>query len=245
MSAIVAKLVNPIVWRIPGHAARKLFGFSLAEHGSMLDLKAAARLTPCAERRAAYVRHLLDERRHAQMFALRSAELRRLAGQPSLGFPQADTEDLFEKLGEVGFLAFVHHGETRGRQQFETYRGWFERQGDDKSRAMFDAIVRDERRHESYTWDLLVQLTGSLPAAQKALRRAKLWEAWRVWRRAGRFLAEKVYVAMMLVLYLALPPFALMALVLKRAGRGWTLPQNEDTIEARARRLPASSESVA
>jgi hypothetical protein len=246
MSAILARLVNPVIWRIPGHAARKLFSFSLAEHGSMLDLKAAARLSPCPERRAAYVRHLLDETRHARMFAARCAELRRNDGLPSLGFPQADTEDLFEKLGEVQFLAFVHRGETRGRQQFETYRDWFARRGDDKSRAMFDVIVRDEFRHETYTRELLVKLTGSELLARAELRKAKLWEAWRSWRRAGRFLSEKVYFVFMTLSYLLLPPFALLAMWFRPARTGWVIPQNEHELEARSeRQLPAGSESVA
>ena len=133
MSAILARLVNPIVWRIPGNPARKLFKFSLAEHGSMLDLSAAANLTLSRERQAAYLRHLLDEKRHAQMFSARSTEIRRKQNLETLGFPNADTEKLFERLGEVRFLAFVHRGEKRGRQQFEAYRDWFARQGDTKS----------------------------------------------------------------------------------------------------------------
>jgi len=173
LSSIFVKIVNPIVWRIPGHGARKLYSFSLAEHGSMLDLKAAARLTPSPDRRAAYVRHLLDETRHAQMFSLRSAELRKAEQRESLGFPNADTEDLFENLGETRFLAFVHRGEHRGRQQFETYRDWFAQRGDDKTRALFEAIVKDERQHESYTWALLVELTGSVAAARAELRERK------------------------------------------------------------------------
>jgi hypothetical protein len=227
VSAFIAKIVNPIVWRIPGHAARKLFEFSLAEHGSMLDLKAAARLTPSVERRAAYVRHLIDETRHAQVFALRSAELRRKAGLESFGSPSADTEDLFENLGEVRFLAFVHRGECRGRRQFETYRDWFAREGDDKSRALFEAIVRDERQHESYTWELLVELTGGVSAAKMELRKASLWEAWRLWRRAGRFIAEKVYFLLMLVLYATLAPFRIAATVMRPARAGWVVPLSE------------------
>src|SRR5215831_6419583 len=172
MSALLAKVVNPVVWRIPGHGARKLYSFSLAEHGSMLDLKAAARLTASPERSAAYVRHLLDETRHARMFATRSAELRAAEGKASFGFPSADIENLFERLGEVRFLAFVHRGECRGRQQFETYSDWFARRGDVKTRAMFDAIVRDETRHETYTRELLVELAGGEGAARRELAAA-------------------------------------------------------------------------
>ena len=233
MSARLAKVVNPVVWRIPGHGARKLYSFSLAEHGSMLDLKAAARLTPSADRAAAYVRHLLDETRHARMFAARSAELRAQEGRPSLGFPNADIENLFERLGEVRFLAFVHRGECRGRQQFETYRDWFARRGDTKTRAMFDAIVRDETRHETYTRELLVELAGGEAQARRELAKAALWEAWRTWRRIGRFGAEKLYFAVMTVLYVLLAPFVLIGALARPAQRGWTIPPGEAERDAR------------
>ncbi len=233
MNALLARIANPIVWRIPGHGARKLYGFSLAEHGSMLDLKAAAKLTPSPERAALYTRHLLDETRHAQMFALRSSELRAQDGAPSLGFPNADIENLFERLGEVRFLAFVHRGECRGRHQFETYRDWFARRGDNKTRAMFDAIVRDETRHESYTRELLVELAGGEAKARRELTKAALWEAWRTWRRIGRFGAEKLYFAIMLVLYVLMAPFALLGAVARPARKGWTTPLNEAETDAR------------
>ena len=234
MSALLAKVVNPVVWRIPGHGARKLYSFSLAEHGSMLDLKAAARLTASPERAAAYVTHLLDETRHARMFAARSAELRAQEGRPSLGFPNADIENLFDRLGEVRFLAFVHRGECRGRQQFETYRDWFARRGDNKTRALFDAIVRDEIRHETYTRELLVELAGGEAEARRELTRAALWEAWRTWRRVGRFGAEKLYFAVMLVLYVLMAPFALLGRIARPARKGWTVPLGEAEIDARA-----------
>jgi len=233
MGALLARIVNPIVWRIPGHGARKLYGFSLAEHGSMLDLKAAARLTSSPARAAAYLRHMLDETRHAQMFALRSGELRVQAGLPSLGFPNADIENLFERLGEVRFLAFVHRGECRGRQQFETYRDWFARNGDNKTRAMFDAIVRDEVRHETYTRELLVELTGGEAKAWRELAKAGLWEAWRTWRRMGRFVAETLYFVVMVVVYGLLAPFVVVGAIARPAPKGWTTPLAEAEADAR------------
>ncbi len=236
MSALLARAVSPIVWRIPGHGARKLFGFALAEQASRLDLEAAVRGTPSSERRAAYLRHLLDEARHAQMFTRRSAELRRGEGRAPLGDPRAaDIEDLWENLGEVRFLAFVHRGERRGKQQFLVYRDWFGARGDARSRAMFDAILKDERVHEAYTWDLLVALTGSEAAARREVRRAALWEAWRTWRRAGRFVAEKVYFVAMLALYVLSAPLALLVRMARPARAGWVRPAHEvDAGEPRA-----------
>jgi hypothetical protein len=220
MKSVIAKLIHTLAWRVPGHGARILFGFSLAEHGSMLDLIAAARLTKSPERGAAYLRHMLDESRHARMFAARSSELRLQAGKESFGYPVADFENLFELLGEVRFLAFVHKGEKRGRQQFELYRDWFDRRGDRKSSAMFAAIVRDEMQHELYTYELLVQLAGSKPQAEAELRAVAMWEAWRTWRRAGRFLAEKVYFLAMLLIYCVAGPFFALKRLVPRASTG-------------------------
>jgi hypothetical protein len=249
MKAIVARLVNPVVWRIPGHGARKLFGFSLAEHGSMLDLHGAVQLTESASRRASYLRHMLDEARHARIFATRAAELRLAAGQPSLGFPVADTEDLFSRLGEQRFLAFVHRGETRGRQQFETYRDWFASRGDRKTSGMFAAIIKDELRHEQYTYALLVEVAGSEAKARSALRAAAMWEAWRTWRRLGRFAAEKVYFVLMLMIYCVSAP--VIALSDRSKGRGiatWTEaetnPDRPETHRDESRSLPERIQGI-
>ena len=67
----LARASSPWVWRSPARAARKLHGFALAEHGSMLDLRLAAARTTSPARAAAYLRHADDEARHAQMFIRR------------------------------------------------------------------------------------------------------------------------------------------------------------------------------
>jgi len=207
--ARAARALNRVVWRWPGRDARKLHAFARAEEGSRVDLLLAARRTSSAARRALYLRHALDEARHALMFSRRAAELRLASGRPALGPPRADGEALFDRLGEVRFLAFVHRGEARGRAQFEAYRGHFAAAGDARTRALFEAIVGDERRHEEYTRALLVELAGGERAARRALRWAAAWEAWRAWRRAGRFVAERLFVITMMALYVVLAPVGL------------------------------------
>ena len=208
--AALVRLVSPIVWRLPGHAPRKLEGFGRAEEGSRIDLLAAAHATPSPERRARYLRHALDELRHAAMFARRAGELRGERGLPAAGPPRADSEALFERLGELGFLAFVHRGERRGRRQFEVYARHFARRGDGRTRALFEAILADEREHERYTRELLVELCGGERGARRELARAARWEAWRSWRRAGRLLAHAVTTAGMTLIYCVFaPPMAL------------------------------------
>lgn len=209
--SLLVRASSPLVWRLPGHAPRKLEAFGRAEEGSRIDLLAAAHATPSLARRARYLRHALDETRHAAMFARRANELRAARGLAPSGPPRADSEALFERLGEVGFLAFVHRGERRGRRQFEVYARHFARHGDERTRALFDAILADEREHEGYTRALLVELAGERGAA-RALRRAGWWEAWRTWRRAGRALAHAVYAVAMTALYLVVAPLAWLGL---------------------------------
>lgn len=221
MNALFAKAIGPLAARIPGHDERMLLGFSLAEHASMLDLRAAAAKSPSPERRALYLRHSLDEARHARMYAQRATELRRSRGKDPTFVPQADTEDLFERLGEVGFLAFVHRGENRGREQFEVHAGQFRRRGDDKTAAIFEAIIEDEKQHAAYTWDLLVEMCGGPEDARAAIRRAAAWEAFRLWRRAGRAIAAIVYTTLMTALYFAIVPFVILVRAVRPLRTGW------------------------
>ena len=219
----LVRLVTPIVWRVPGHGARKLYGFARAEQGSRIDLLQAAQRTPSLARRALYLRHALDETRHARMFWRRSTELLLAEQREPFTAPVADTEALFARLGEVRFLAFVHRGERRGRQQFELYARHFGARGDARTRALFEAILTDERRHESYTRELLVELVGGERAARRELGRAAAWEAWRTWRRAGRAVAGAVYALAMTAIYLVAGPIAAIGARFRRRRSRWQL----------------------
>jgi rubrerythrin len=221
MTAILARMLNPVVWRRPAHVARKLHGFALAEHGSMLDLRLAARLTDSPERAAAYLRHADDETRHAQMFGKRARQIAREAGLPPLGPVRADTEQLFVNLGELDFLAFVHVGEARAIEQFDTYVAYFEATGRERDANLFTTLLVDERRHADYTLALLIELAGGEPQAREALRRVRRWEAWRTWLRSGRFLAEGVYVLTMLLVYALAAPLGLLVRWARPIKRGW------------------------
>jgi len=199
-----------------------LHAFARAEQGSLIDLLQAARMTDSPERRTLYVRHALDEARHAHMFAQAAATARAQAGLHGLGDPRADTEQLFERLGETGFLAFVHHSERRGRMQFEGYRDHFARAGNGRLRALFETILTDERRHEEYSWELLVDVSGGEARARRALARARRWELWRGWRRLGRFLADRFFLCAAIALYVLIAPLGL-AFRWRRPKRGWQI----------------------
>lgn len=218
---VYASLLAPIAWRIPGHPAKMLHGFAHAEQGSMIDLLAAANLTPSPARRALYLRHALDEGRHAGMFAKRSSELARARGEASLGPVIADTERLFERLGEARFLAFVHLGEARARAQFAAHIRACKRTGDERSAALLEAISADEAQHARYTRELLIELVGSEREARRAVRRAIAWEALRLWRRAGRALSGRLYAALMMIVFLAAAPLALLVRLVRPLRAGW------------------------
>lgn len=237
----LARLVTPLVWRVPGHRGRKLYGFARAEQASRIDLLLAAQRTPSLARRAAYLRHALDETRHAQMFWRRSTELRLEDARAPFPPPVADTEDLFERLGEQRFLAFVHRGEQRGREQFEVYARHFGARGDRRTEQLFEAILVDERRHASYTRELLVELAGGEPAARRELARAALWEAWRTWRRAGRAIAGAIYAITMTAIYVVTGPPAALGLRALRRRQHWQLPAAE--LPARPDARPAREAS--
>ena len=213
-SATLARRLSPLTWRTPARSARKLFSFALAEQGSMLDMQLAAARTPSPARAALYLRHADDEARHAQRLA---GAARRPFTLPPL---RADSERLFEALGERDFLAFVHHGEVRARDHFEAYVQWFASAGRDAEHRLLSAILVDERRHCDYTRELLAELCQDEHELRRALRRVARWELGRGWLRAGRFVAERLYVATMLALYILAAPLALLVRLARPIRRG-------------------------
>ena len=186
----------------------------------MLDLLAAARATSSASRRALYLQHALDEERHGRIFSARARELDADAGHVT----DADYDALYERLGEIGFLAYVHRGERRGKAQFEAHRDHVV----DRDRTLFEAILVDEDRHQAYTRTLLVELTGSEARARAALRSAALREALWGWRRIGRTIAGLMFTAGTSLLFLALAP---LHLVYRRHRAGGWIAAPAPTIE--------------
>jgi uncharacterized ferritin-like protein (DUF455 family) len=208
MRIVLARLTARLRWSSDRRAARLLMAFARAERSSHYDMMAAARLAQSAERRAAYLRHASDEARHALMFSLRAEQLdRRVAADPRES--TADFEHLFETLGEQRFVAFVHLGERRGQRQLSIIRDELAARGDDKGRALLDAVLEDEARHVAYTREILRELCRGERAARSALRQAQRWELWRGWLRVGRAVSSFVFAWSMRALYVLLLPLAL------------------------------------
>lgn len=218
---LVAWLTSLVVWRSLAHSARKLHGFALAEQGSAIDLSMAAQLATDPERAAMYLQHAMDESRHAVMFQRRAGELAVKRGMPSYGAPRADVDHLFSTLGEVAFVAFVHRGERRARTQFEVYQRYFEAHDDPKTASVFARVLDDERRHEAYTGELLVRLSGSERAARRELARSVRWELKRSWLRHGRAVSGYAFTATMWLLYVLVAPLALVMRARAPRANGW------------------------
>lgn len=176
--------------------ARRLESFARTEQGSFLSLRLAANQTPSARRQALYLRHAADEARHARRLKTHSEEL---TGERSPLL--ADAEDLFASRGEVGFLAFVHHAEQRGREQFECIAWELRRKNRLETASLFEELAGEERHHELYSHRLLLELAGSERAARREVARVKRWELWRGFRRVGRRFASAAYTTFVLALF--------------------------------------------
>jgi rubrerythrin len=205
-------------WRTPSSTARLLRRFAAAEQSSFYDMLYAANHTADVVRRAQYLRHAHDEARHARLFLHRAREL---DGNLSLrgnvrASDSVDFEHLYEELGEAQFLSFVHHGERRGRRQMTRFieelaslEATESSHADRTTRLIFEAVIRDEHRHEKYTSDAASSTGGSHA-------RAVLWEAGRRWRRVGSGPAGVLFAVFSSVLFAMVAlPLSLFARVTK------------------------------
>jgi hypothetical protein len=175
-------------WRNPG---RRFHRFAQAELSSRYDLLAAANLATDPARAATFLLHAADEARHARAFHMRAKDL---GYEAEL---QADFEHLYERLGEEKFLAFVYRGESRALKQFAVWRKWL---GDGRDRTILEAVLPDEERHASYTYEW---------SNAKSRRRVGGWEARRSWMRSGRAITGSLYTVVTMFVYLTLAPLAL------------------------------------
>jgi len=133
---------------------------------------------------------------------------------------------LFERLGEIGFVAFAHRGERRAKVQFEAYSDYFASRGDEDMAAMFARIADDEDRHEQLAAELLGELTSDEAAARRALRKVALWETGRNFRRLGRSTAETLWRVAATILYLASAPLSLLTRIVRPDRRGFLPPES-------------------
>jgi hypothetical protein len=225
MRLLLLRFVDRFWWRTPRMRSRRMAGFARVERSSATDLRLAARCCSDPARAALYLRHAADETRHARLFHAQANRLALIAGdRPELS-PRAECEALFERLGERDFLAFVHYAERRGRRQFEVHARTLGQGGLDRElAAVFEDVLADERRHERYSWDQLLALSGSAAGARLRVRLMAGWEAWRAFRRTGRNAGRAIYRVGAVLLYAACLPLRPW---LPAARRGGLLPPSE------------------
>jgi rubrerythrin len=203
--------------------AEKLLGFAATEAGSALDMLKAAELCPDPKLRRLFLRHALDEARHARLFrdeALRLDPDGR-ARRSDYNLVHATRQNLYRRLGLEEFVAFVHLAERRGEAQFRALHKHFGNRPE--LERTFAGIARDERFHVGYTAEILARWRRSRPqVVARALARVRGKRLWLGWRRAGRRLGDAVARALLTVVYFTLvPPFAWLEKRFARNDGGW------------------------
>jgi hypothetical protein len=227
------------IWSDKQRSARKLLRFAETEADGARDLVRAAELTDDPTLRRLYVRHALDEDRHAQLFRARGSVLLRA---PSKHGParfqlnwvspgERGLDDLrVQTETDASLLAFLHLSEKSAAGHFATY---VEALKDDPATgAVFQEILKDESFHMSYT---LAQLTRVAPGRRRLfLWKARLGRLWKAYLRVMSALAGAMGTVILSLQYLVLlPPFAAIA---KRAARrepeGWTPASPERSLKS-------------
>lgn len=213
-------LSGELTWRIKGWPIRLMTHFSQAERGSAYDMLAAAEQTERRDLRRTYLLHALDEQRHAGIFKSRVKALggmdRAQAALSDAGAMQGagivGAQTLFERMGELEFLAFVHVVEQEALEQFQAY---CDRDLPDPDTIQaFVGIANDEKFHISYSGRQLEHYRSEGRGAEvdKALRAVK-WNRFKEgWLRTSKHIGDAVSSLWLWLLYAtAVAPFRLVA----------------------------------
>lgn len=222
-------------WRDPIRVAETLASFALTEAEGARDIAAALRRVNDPWLIEHLRRHAEDEKRHAELFSMRVAELRRehaaiiaRAVEPRFDRdlpPPANSRDpraknahgflpgaFIESAGEVAYLAMLHVAETRAADLFTKLAEVTTH--DSKTQAVFRAIVKDEHYHVSYTKAALDRYRASGRGNDVALALAEASGNRRraAWRRLGsRAGATFGRVVLRVSYFTVLAPFAWLA----------------------------------
>jgi rubrerythrin len=241
------RLLRPLhrwVWSSPRRRADKLLRFAETEADGGRDIARAAERTGDALLRRLYLRHAMDEQRHASLFRTRGRDLlAALQGEGAEGGFQANwlapgergLDDLaVDQESEDALLAFLHLSEKAAARRFAVYHEVLA--VDPATRAVFGDILKDEAFHMNYTLSQLRRVSPRKHGVR--LWWARLSRLWKGYLRIASALANVMGGVVLAVQYFViLPVFALMA---KRAARrespGWI-----ETRSASAGEGPAAS----
>lgn len=216
-------------WRDAHRRARKLLRFAETEADGGRDIARAAELTKDALLRRLYLRHALDEQRHAALFRARGHQI--LAALDPRGGPRFEAnwlapgerglDDLrVDEEREESLLAFLHLSEKAAAGRFALYRQVLAH--DPETRDVFAEILHDEAFHMNYTHTQLARVSEK---RKGPLWWARLGRLWKGYLRIATAIASVMGAVILTAQYfLLLPVFALLA---KRSARkeplGWNL----------------------
>lgn len=222
-------LLHRLVWKSPRRRAQNLLRFAEVEADGGRDLVRAAEMTGDPLLRRLFLKHALDEQRHADLFRGRGLSLiRALPRDAALGV-QADwlapgergLDDLHvEDEGDEALLAFLHLSEKQAARDFAAYVAVLD--DDAATQAVFEKVLHDETFHMTYTRNQLDRVAPE--RARMRIWTARLRRFWKAYLRLASALAG-AFGAIILTLqfYVVLPLFAWLA---QRAARaepaGWT-----------------------
>lgn len=220
-------LVHWLVWRDPKRRAQNLLRFAEVEADGGRDLVRAAEVTNDPLLRRLFLKHALDEQRHADLFRARGLTLMRALPSESVEGVQADwlapgergLDDVrVEEEGDESLLAFLHLSEAAAARDFANYIAVLK--ADPPTRAVFEKVLHDEAFHMTYTHAQLKRVSPK--AAAGLIWKARLRRLWRAYLRFASALAGLIGgIVLTLQYFVLIPPFAALA---KRAGggEGWT-----------------------
>ena len=122
---------------------------------------------------------------------------------------------MFERLGEVEFLAFVTDAEARGLEQFNVYIN--SSQTDAQTKAALKDIARDEHFHMSYSKAALEKYGAD---QKEAILRKVVWRRYKeAWLRFGNIMGivmSKIWLT--LLYFIVVTPFRIFA---RKEKAGW------------------------
>jgi hypothetical protein len=232
-ATLVERVLRPVhrwVWRDAGRCARKLLTFAATEADGGRDLSRAAELTSDPLLRRLFLRHAMDEQRHAEAFRSRGRAILAGVGAGRGGRFEANwlapgergLDDLHvDAARDAALLAFLHLSEKAAAGRFAVYRDVI---ADPGTSDVFRSVLHDEVFHMSYTRTQLERVARG--GERRHLWRARATRLWKGYLRVATAIAAVLGTIVLLAQYfVVLPVFALAA---KRAARrerpGWSAP---------------------
>jgi hypothetical protein len=236
------RILRPLhrwVWADAHRSADKLLRFAATEADGGRDIARAAERTGDALLRRLFLRHAMDEQRHAALFRARGRAILASLPAPAAGANAERFQANWLSPGERGLddlavdeeredtlLAFLHLSEKAAARRFVVYHDVLG--ADPVTRDVFRDVLKDEAFHMNYT---LTQLKRVSPREYGVrLWWARLSRLWKGYLRIASAIANVMGGVVLAAQYfLVLPVFAFFAKrAAKREARGWVEAAGSD-----------------